>query len=119
MVVAVVVAVDEEAIKVVVVVVADLLQTLHARFHFIVEGCVDDEALNSHGGLPHCSPSDSILEMDLLGERVFISPPLELVDQIGQQFETCRRTAPTSTMAIFLLPKWAKFNLFPKYSTLY
>jgi hypothetical protein len=35
----------------------------------------DDEGLNSHGDLPLCSPSDSILERDLSGERVFINPP--------------------------------------------
>jgi hypothetical protein len=46
----------------------------HARFDFTLEGCADDEGLNSHGDLPHCSPSDSILERDMSGERVFINP---------------------------------------------
>jgi hypothetical protein len=55
------------------------------------------------------------LERDLSRERVFINPPWELVDQIGQHFESCRRTAPTSTMAVFVLPKWAKFNQLAKY----
>jgi hypothetical protein len=55
--------------------VDSVFETLHARFDFTVEGCADDEGLNSHGDLPHCSPSDSILEMDLLGERVLINPP--------------------------------------------
>jgi hypothetical protein len=41
-----------------------------------VEGYADDEGLNSHGDLPHCSPSDSILERDLSRERVFINPPM-------------------------------------------
>jgi hypothetical protein len=40
-------------------------EPLHARFDFTLEGCVDDEGLNSHGDLPHCPPSDSILERDL------------------------------------------------------
>jgi hypothetical protein len=40
-------------------------EPLHARFHFTLDGCDDDEGLNSHGDLPHCSPSDSILETDL------------------------------------------------------
>jgi hypothetical protein len=48
---------------------------LHARFDFTLEGCANDEGLNSHGDLPHCSPSDSILERDLSGKRVFIHPP--------------------------------------------
>jgi hypothetical protein len=50
-------------------------ETLHTRFDFALEGCADNEGLNSHGDLPHCSPSDSNLERDLLGEQVFINPP--------------------------------------------
>ena len=71
--------------------------------------------INSHGDLPHCSPSDSILERDLTGERVFINPPWELAEQIAQHFEDCRRTSPTSTMAVFVLPKWAKFAQLTKH----
>jgi hypothetical protein len=41
----------------------------HARFNLTLEGCVDDEGLNSHGDLPHCSPSDSILERGLIVRR--------------------------------------------------
>jgi hypothetical protein len=78
---------------------------LHARFNFTLEGCADDEGLNSHGDSPHCSPSDSILERELTRERVFINPPWELAAQIAQHFEDCRRTSPTSTMAVFVLPK--------------
>jgi hypothetical protein len=84
-----------------------------------MEGCVDDEGLNSHGDLPHCSPSDSILERDLSGERVFINPPWELAKRIVQHFEDCRRTSPTFTMAVFLLPKWAKFAQLTKHWKLY
>jgi hypothetical protein len=91
-----------------------VFEPMHARFDFILEGCADDEGLTSHGDLPHCSPSDSILERDLLGERVFINPPWESAEQIGQHFESCRRTAPTSTMAVFVLPKWAKFTQLTK-----
>jgi hypothetical protein len=50
---------------------------------------------------------------------VFINPPWELADQIGQNFESCRRTAPTSTTAVFVLPKWAKFNQLTKQWKLY
>jgi hypothetical protein len=56
---------------------------LHARFNFTLEGCANDDGLNSHGELPHCSPSDSILGRDLSGERVFINPPEELAEQIA------------------------------------
>jgi hypothetical protein len=90
--------------------VGSVFEPLHARFDFTLEGCANDEGLNSHGALPHCSPSDSILERDLSIERVFINPPWELAEQIGQHFERCRRTTPTSTMAVFVLPKWAKVN---------
>jgi hypothetical protein len=48
---------------------------MHARFNFTLEGRADDEGLNPHGDLPQFSPSDSILETDLSGERVFINPP--------------------------------------------
>jgi hypothetical protein len=84
-----------------------------------LEGCADDEGLNSHGDLPHYSPSGSILERDLSGERVFINPPWELEEQIGQHFESRRRTTPTSTMAVFVLPKWAKFTQLTKHYKLY
>jgi hypothetical protein len=65
-------------------------EPLHALFDFTLEGCADDEGLNSHGDLPQCSPSNSILERDLSKERVFINPPWELAEQIGQHFESCR-----------------------------
>jgi hypothetical protein len=90
--------------------VDSVFEPLQAGFDFTLKGCANDEGLNSHGDLLHCSPSDSILERDLLGERVFINPPGELAEQIGQHFESCRRTAPTYTMDAFVLPKWAKLN---------
>jgi hypothetical protein len=95
--------------------VDSVFEPLHARFNFTLEGCANDEGLNSHNDLPHCSPSDSILERDLSRERVFINPPWELAERIAQHFEDCRRTSPTSTMAVFLLPKWAKFAQLTKH----
>jgi hypothetical protein len=95
--------------------VDSVFEPLHVRFDFTLEGCGDDEGLNPHNDLPHCSPSDSILKKDLSEERLFINPPWELAEQIGQHFESCRRTSPTSTMAVFVLPKWAKFNKLTKY----
>jgi hypothetical protein len=70
--------------------VDSVFEPLCARFDFTLEGCADDNGLNSHGDLPHCSPGDSILERDLPGERVFVNPTLELAEQIGQHFESCR-----------------------------
>jgi hypothetical protein len=99
--------------------VDSVFDPLHARFNFTLEGCAYDEGLNSHSDLPHCSPSDSILERDLTGERVFINPPWELAEQIAQHFEDCRRTSPTSTMAVFVLPKWAKSTQVTKNRKLY
>jgi hypothetical protein len=55
--------------------VYSIFEPMHARFNFTVEGSDDDEGLNSHGDLPHCSPSDSILEREWAGERVFVNPP--------------------------------------------
>jgi hypothetical protein len=83
--------------------VDSISEPMHARFDFTLEGSVDDEGLDSHGGLPHGSPSDSILESDLSGER-------ELAEHMGRHFESCRRIGPTSTMVVLVLPKWAKFN---------
>jgi hypothetical protein len=99
--------------------VDSVFKPLHARFDFTLEGCADDEGLNSHGDLPHCSPSDSILEKDLSEERVFINPPKELGEPIKRHFERCRRTAPTSTMVVFVLPKWSKFNELTRHWKLY
>jgi hypothetical protein len=84
-----------------------VFEPLHARFDFTLEGCDDSVGLSSHNDLPHCSPSDSIMERDLSGERVFINPLWELVEQIGRHFESCKRTTPTSAMAVFALPMWA------------
>jgi hypothetical protein len=36
--------------------VDSIFEPLHARFDFILEGCVNDEGLNLRGDLPHCSP---------------------------------------------------------------
>jgi hypothetical protein len=85
-----------------------VFEPLHARFDFTLEGCADDEGENSNGDLPQCSPSDSIMSMDLSGERVFINPPWELAEKIGHHFESCRRTAPTSTMVVFVQPKFSE-----------
>jgi hypothetical protein len=74
--------------------VDSVFDPLYARFNFTMEGCANDEGLNSHDDLPHCLPSDSILERDLSGERVFINPPSELAEKIAQHFEDCRRTFP-------------------------
>jgi hypothetical protein len=90
--------------------VDSIFEPLHARFDFTSEGCANDEGLNSHGDLPHYSPSDSILHRDLSGERVLTNPLWKLAKQIGRHFERGRRTAPTSTMIVFALSKWAKFN---------
>jgi hypothetical protein len=38
--------------------VDSVFEPLHARIDFTLEGCAHDEGLNSHGDLPHCSPSD-------------------------------------------------------------
>jgi hypothetical protein len=34
----------------------------------------------------------------------------ELAEHMACHFEDFRRTAPATTMAMFVLPKWAKFN---------
>jgi hypothetical protein len=47
---------------------------------FTLKGCAHEEGLNSHDDLPHGSRSDSIMERDLSGERVFINPPWELAE---------------------------------------
>jgi hypothetical protein len=49
------------------------------------------------------------MERDLCGERVFNYPPWEIAKHVGRHFESCRRTYPTSTMVVNVLPKWAKF----------
>jgi hypothetical protein len=58
--------------------VDSFFEPLHARLDFTLEGCADGEGLNSQTDLPHCSPSDYVLERDLSGERVFINPPWEM-----------------------------------------
>jgi hypothetical protein len=48
--------------------VNSIFEPLHARFDFTLEGCADDEGLNSHGDLSHFLPSDSIHDRDLSRE---------------------------------------------------
>jgi hypothetical protein len=83
---------------------------LDEQQYFTLEECDDDEGLNVHGDLPECCPSESILERDLAREQVFINPPWELADEIGQGFEHYRRITVKSTLAIFVLPKKANFS---------
>jgi hypothetical protein len=65
--------------------------TLHEQLSFTFEGCADNEGLNDvHGFLLHYSPFDLTLVRDLPCERVFISPPWEMADKIGQAFKNCR-----------------------------
>jgi hypothetical protein len=53
-----------------------VFEPLHARFNYTLEGCSYNEGLNSHhGDLPHCSPSDYLMEGDLSAEQVFFHPP--------------------------------------------
>jgi hypothetical protein len=75
--------------------------------------------LNSHGDLPHCSLSEYVLERNFNGERVFSNPPWVLVGHVACLFECCRRTTPTSIMAMFVLPRWAKFNDKTRHCKLY
>jgi hypothetical protein len=100
-------------------VVDSVFKPLHTRVDFTLKGCADDEGLNSLSDLPHCSPSYSIPEIDLCGERVLINPSWELAEQIGHHYESCRRSTPRSTMDIFILPKWAKFNELTRHWKLY
>jgi hypothetical protein len=83
---------------------------MHTRFDFTLEGCANDEALNSHGDLPLCSLSDSFLESGLSGKLVFLNPHLKLAKMMACQFESYWRTSLTSTMDVFALPKWANLN---------
>jgi hypothetical protein len=66
--------------------VDSVFEPLHARFDFTLEGFAHDEGLYSHSDLPQCSLSDFVMERDLSGERVFINPPCELVEEIGRHF---------------------------------
>jgi hypothetical protein len=50
---------------------------------------------------------------------VFFNPPWEFAEHIGCHFESFRRTSPTSTMVVFILPKWAKFNELTRHKKLY
>jgi hypothetical protein len=61
---------------------------MQARFDFSLEGHEDDGDLNSHGDLPHCSLSDSVVERDMRGERVLFNSPWEFVEHMACHFES-------------------------------
>jgi hypothetical protein len=84
-----------------------VFEPLHARFNFTLESCAHDESLNSLGDLLDYSPSDVVLERVLSGEQVFSNPHRESTEKMARHFESCRRTTPTSTMSMFVLPKGA------------
>jgi hypothetical protein len=67
--------------------VDSVFEPLHARFDLTLEGCADDEGLNSHGGLPHCSPSDSILERDLSAKRVSLIHPVSWLNRLDSSLK--------------------------------
>jgi hypothetical protein len=47
---------------------------------------------------------------DFSEKRVLFNPSWELAEYIPRRFESCRRTTPTSTLTLFVLPKQAKFD---------
>jgi hypothetical protein len=77
---------------------------------FHIGECADDKGFNVHGDLSQRSPPGTILSRELPGEEVFINPPSELVDTIGQHVEKCWRTMIKYILTIYVLRKWAKFN---------
>jgi hypothetical protein len=66
-------------------------EPMHEQFNFTLERRAVAEGLNSHGDLPHFLPSDSVLQRDLVGEKVFVIPPWELAQRIARYFRhpTC------------------------------
>jgi hypothetical protein len=67
-------------------------------------------SLNSPPYLTSLLASNSIFMRDIsCGKRVFIKPPWKLAGKVGQHFQDCRRIAPESIPASFVL---AKFNTF-------
>jgi hypothetical protein len=62
------------------IIVESVFDPLHARFNLTLEGCADDEGRNSYTDVPHFSPSDSILECGLIGDRVVLNPSWELAE---------------------------------------
>jgi hypothetical protein len=96
-----------------------VFKPLHARFDSTLEGCADDDDPNSHGDLPHISPSDYVFKRHLSGERLSVNPTWELVDQIARHVESGSGATPTYMEDVIVLPKWAKFNDIARHSKLY
>lgn len=92
---------------------------LHDKLKFTLEACADDEGLDTHRELPFCSPSNSILNQDLSGERVYFNPPWDMAEQIAAHFENCRKLDRKNTMGVFILPAWEKFDTMTRNWKLY
>ena len=83
---------------------------LHDKLDFTLEGCADDEGLDTHRELPFCSKSNSVLERNLSGERVYVNPPWDSAELIANHFENCRKLDRANTLGVFVLPAWSKFD---------
>ena len=94
---------------------------LDAMFHFTLEACCDDKGLNGHCKydpdtdtrsntvMPFCSPSNSILNRNVVGESIFVHPPWSKATAIVSHIRRCHAKDPQNTLAIFVLPKFPAF----------
>ena len=81
----------------------DIFCDLHAEFGpFTLDGACDEEGTNSH--LPRwCSKSDSFLEKDLQGERVWLNPPFRQAGTFLAHYLEQKETYP-ELEGMFVLP---------------
>ena len=82
---------------------------LHAQYDFTVEACCDPKGANGHAGLPFFSTSNSVLDHDLSGQRVFMNPPFKDAVKMVTHLRRCHAKNPQQTRAVIVLPNWPAF----------
>jgi hypothetical protein len=81
-------------------------QVLEQRFGpFTVDAACDNDGYNAQVSTKFFCPSRSFLTSDIAGESVWLNPPLQQACNFISHYLRCKRTSPTTTSAVIILPK--------------
>lgn len=73
---------------------------------FTLDACADDLGLNAQVK-SFCSPSNSFMSAKVVGENVWLHPPYGSATSFLEYYMAGKASAPSTTRAMIVLPKWA------------
>jgi RNase H-like domain found in reverse transcriptase/Reverse transcriptase (RNA-dependent DNA polymerase)/Integrase zinc binding domain/Retroviral aspartyl protease len=78
---------------------------------FTLDAACNDSGDNAHCAR-YCSPANPFLSHALAGERVWCNPPFrpQLLTEWLAHYRTAKCSAPATTSAVFVVPKWEPFT---------